>query len=542
MAMQSSETTSTVVSRDGYRFTPTQDWFSGNIPQWQTWFAHVTRPSPRALEIGSWEGRSAVFTLLNLGKGDASIVCIDHFDSFHTDAGRERFDKISHNLRLAGRPHRILPHFSVPGLMILLEEATHESEPGFDWLYVDGSHKAADTFLDGELAWRLARNGAVIVFDDYRWNQEPIDSPHHPKPGVDAFMTLHRGEFEILSGSRDGEYQMALRKVVDMNIGFAFEGAAAADVTRELGWGINIALALDSAYAMPASVALSSAAQTTQGRITFYVLDCGLSPSDISRLQASLPSDRSDVTLVVLNLPSSSLTTELGPNWAKVDLIRALPVERALYLDADILVRKDLRPLWSTHLGSKLVGAAPDVGHPMGHPSNPDQFPHFNAGVILMDLAKMRQSLDHIFQAARQMKDAHFADQDALNKALRGAWLELSLEWNASGLGTYADRSTPERDALRLAELVDPAIVHFTGPLHPPMADIVNPWVQPYVAKPWGYAGAPGHPYEAEWWSALERTSWSGWKQSEEYEKMRESKASEIQVAGVEKFRKILSL
>lgn len=540
--MQNSEAATTSLSKDDFRFTPTQDWFSGNIPQWKTWFSHITRPSPRALEIGSWEGRSAVFTLLNLGQGDASIVCIDHFDSFHTDAGRERFNKMSHNLRLAGRPHRILPQFSVPGLMILLEEATRDSEPGFDWVYVDGSHKAADPFLDGELAWRLARKGAVFVFDDYRWTREPSDSAHHPKPGVDGFMTLHRGEFEILSGARDGEYQMALRKTVDMNIGFAFEGATAANVEKELEWGLNIALAVDSGYAMPAAVALSSAAHVTPGRITFYVLDYGISPSDVSRLQESLPTNRPDVTLVFLRLPSPNLSTELGPTWAKIDLIRALPVERALYLDADVLVRKDLRPLWSTNLGTKLIGAAPDVGNPTGQPSIPEPFPHFNAGVILMDLAKIRLSMDHVFQIARQMKDSPLADQDALNKAFRGAWLELSLKWNATGLGTYADRLTPERSALRLAEMTDPGIVHFTGPLHPSMAEVLNPWVQPYLAKPWGYAGAPRHPFEGEWWSALEKTSWSGWKESEEYKTLKQAKASEKQVLAIEEFRKTLKL
>lgn len=58
------------------------------------------------------------------------------------------------------------------------------------------------------------------------------------------------------------------------------------------------------------------------------------------------------------------------------------------------------------------------------------------------------------------------------------------------------------------------------GPVHPPIANILNPWVQPYTSKPWGYAAAPGHPYEAEWWNVVEKTAWKGWRHSEEHRKI----------------------
>jgi len=48
--------------------------------------------------------------------------------------------------------------------------------------------------LDGELAWRLARKYAIIVFDDYHLDRGPEDSIHHPKRGIDAFLLLHQGD------------------------------------------------------------------------------------------------------------------------------------------------------------------------------------------------------------------------------------------------------------------------------------------------------------------------------------------------------------
>ncbi|QRV90439.1 glycosyltransferase family 8 protein [Ceratobasidium sp. AG-Ba] len=533
------------LGRSEFEFTETQDWFSGNISYWRSLFAQISSPSPRALEIGSWEGRSAVFTLLELCKERGSLVCIDHFDSFQTEAGRERFRKLTHNLQATRRPHRIIPQFSVPGLIQLIQEAVNDAHPGFDWLYIDGSHEASDTFLDGELAWRLARKNAIIVFDDYRWGNYPSDSPHHPKRGVDSFMNVHRGEYEVISGTKDNEYQMVLRKTIDMNIGFTFsDDNILFQISQTPGKDslLNLALATDSVYAMPTAVAISTAVKYTSGPINIYILDCGLTSSDRDRLIASLPNDRSDVKLEFLELPDVSLTVELGIAWSKIDLIEALPVERALYLDSDTMVRKDLRPLWSLDLGANLVAAAPDVGHPFGRQSKEslERFMYFNAGVILLDLARIRATNTDLNEAARNMKDSYFKDQDALNHVFRTEWFKLSLGWNASGMGTYADIPTPERATLKLSELADPCIVHFTGPVHPPMEHVINPWVQPYVAKPWGYAGAPGHPHAREWWEALKETGWRDWKASLEYKDMRKTEGDKARNYGLEKFEEKL--
>lgn len=68
-----------------------------------------------------------------------------------------------------------------------------------------------------------------------------------------------------------------------------------------------------------------------------------------------------------------------------------------------------------------------------------------------------------------------------------------------------------------MKEMREAAIVHFTGPVNPAMEHILNPYLQPYTAKPWGYAGAPGNPYTNEWWSVLEKTPWAGWRRSDEH-------------------------
>jgi len=498
---------------EGYVYTQTQDWFSFNIDTWRTLFPLVQSGNPRILEIGTWEGRSAVFLLTELCTKGGSIICIDHFDLMKTTAGRERYAKVTHNLALTAKPFRIIDEFSFPALMTLLGEEITAASTGFDWIYVDGSHEADDTFLDGELVWRLAKKGAIVIFDDYLWNQEPDDSIHHPKRGIDAFMTLHAGEFQLLSSPT--QYQIVLQKTSDMRIGFLLKMNAAPLSDDALGYGMYIAMVADTSYGIAAAVAIRSTVAHTKGRVTFYILDLGLTDQDREGLRGSV-NDKTDATILFIQLSEDSIAAEGRKTWAKMDLVTALPVERVLYLDADVLVRSDLRELWNVDLEGKSIAAAPDVGFPMGHDGT-RRVSYFNAGVLLMNLTKIRERVDILKSVAKRMQDSKFQDQDALNAHFEGDWLPLSLKWNAQGLGTYANHPSADRLAINLSAMADPSVVHFTGPVHPRMEEILNPYVQPYTAKPWGYAGAPGHPYREEWWDVVAKTAWRDFRTSDEY-------------------------
>jgi lipopolysaccharide biosynthesis glycosyltransferase/predicted O-methyltransferase YrrM len=532
--MSAATVTDLSASTNEYEFTPSQDWFTQNIPHWKSLFPLVTSPEPRILEIGSWEGRSAVFLLTTLCAQGGEIVCIDHFDLMHTPAGHERHRKLSQNLLQTGRPFRILPQFSVPALYALLEEEiARDASTGFDWVYVDGSHRADDTLLDAELAWRLAREGCIFIFDDYNWPEQPVESVHHPRRGIDAFLALHAGEYEHLSTTAE-QYQMILRKTSEMRIGFLVEQSAERRFASALSLGIYLVLAIDTSYAMAAAVTIRSAIEKTVGRMTIYIVDCGIYVEDKEKIKSSLP-ERHNVTLVFLDLPAGSLAAELGVAWAKVDMLKILPVERALYLDADMLVRRSLEELWNTDLEGSSIGAAVDVGYPMGH-GGVSRKRYFNAGMLLVDLAKARIHLSELEGRVREMKDARFRDQDVLNEHFAGDWAEVSLSWNAQGLGTYAEISSTDRDTLALGDMKDPRVVHFTGPIHPGLVAVLNPFVQPYTSKPWGYAGAPGHPFKDEWWGALNETAWVGWQGSTQYQEMCEGEKQKAIQDSITKF------
>ena len=548
---------------ESYIFTTSQDWFTHNIAIWEPHIDTLLSSlpvgrAPRALEVGSWEGRSAVYILTKIcNTPDSLLVCIDHFDLLGTVAGRERHAKLVHNLTLTGSPFRILDDFSIPGLMVLLnEEALANQDGGFDFVYIDGSHEADDTFLDGELAWRLTRPGGLIVFDDYQWDREPVSSMHHPARGIDAFIKLHEGEFELLHK----EYQVILRKTIKMRIGFLPKSVSSytseSNLIEAFEYGVYVAICVNSPFAMAGAVALRSAIDATSGRITFYIIDCGLQPEEKHKLEASIPQARAnEVTLMFHPLPPGGRGIK-NPMWAKVDMLlhpSLLPVERILYIDADVIVRRDLKDIWRTDMGGKAIGAVRDIAFPIGHPGLPEANQgriYFNSGVLLINLSLIRRRLPEMTNALATQQETAYKDQDFLNIFFPDFY-ELDIVWNAGGLGTYASWSSDswasdDRDStwpLGLGTLlVDPAIVHFTGPLHPSMTSVLDDSYQPWLGKPWGYSGAPGNPFAEHWWEVLEKTAWKGMRQDKKFKESLILAKKKVIVDALAEFEKRVSV
>ncbi|TFY70498.1 hypothetical protein EVG20_g2505 [Dentipellis fragilis] len=147
---------------------------------------------------------------------------------------------------------------------------------------------------------------------------------------------------------------------------------------------------------------------------------------------------------------------------------------------------------------------------------------------MLMDLTRIRARQQDLDKSAHTGLKLPYGDQDVLNAHFQGDWLALPMKWNAQGLGTYANAPSEERRSLGIPEVLrNPSIVHFTGPVHPDMEAVLNPYVQPCIAKPWGYLGAPGHPYAETWWDMLERTSWKGYRNSDAFKALCKEKTME---------------
>ena len=139
----------------------TSDWVTSNAPAWER---HVVpalagRARARWLEIGSYEGRSALWTLDHVLTGAGStITCVDPWDSVWLRRGQveERFDENTRSregvVKHKGRSEDVLP--TLPAR-------------SYDGVYVDGSHTLEDAYRDARLSLPLLLPGAFVIFDDY---------------------------------------------------------------------------------------------------------------------------------------------------------------------------------------------------------------------------------------------------------------------------------------------------------------------------------------------------------------------------------------
>ena len=178
----------------------TQDWFSHHETHWLQHFGHLAgRPGLQAVEVGSYEGRSACWIVRHLLTGEGSrLACIDPFQEYE---GQER--NFEHNIRVAGCADKIvkLRGRSQQVLPFLPEES-------IDFVYIDGSHLIMDVLQDAALCWQLLRPGGVLVFDDYEHALFPDSFGMSAGPAIRAFLSLLSGEYELLFV----DWQVALRK------------------------------------------------------------------------------------------------------------------------------------------------------------------------------------------------------------------------------------------------------------------------------------------------------------------------------------------
>lgn len=267
---------------------------------------------------------------------------------------------------------------------------------------------------------------------------------------------------------------------------------------------VIVVVCLDEEYLNPACAMLKSLVRSSRlsaPAARVYAVDCTKDFAlDVSGISEAC-SPWSVTKIARGNGPN--ILDRSSPAFARCELPWLFPsVPRVIYLDCDLLVRHCISELWETDLQGHALAAAVDVGQPSGsetlHSRDWSGQRCFNTGVMIMDLEALRSRYNALL--TRSVSGLTLLDQDLLNLIVGDDWLEISLRWNAQGLGSYAhfrkraDASHPS--LFTKAELAtlerDPYIVHFTGPLYPPPHIVLNPYT-PTACKPWGFPGQ--HPF-----------------------------------------------
>lgn len=185
------------------------NWSTGHFIMWRRILSPLRDKPLRILEIGSWEGRSALF-FLNFFQ-HATILCIDTFAG--GDDQKDDFLKPQLPL-IEGRFDRNLVAFKSRlekrkgHSATMLEQLAQEGRQ-FDLAYIDGSHVRDDVAADTAGVWKLLPRGAIIIWDDYGWRKD-LPPEQRPQPAIDAFLNAHQGEYRLLARN----YQVAIEKLV----------------------------------------------------------------------------------------------------------------------------------------------------------------------------------------------------------------------------------------------------------------------------------------------------------------------------------------
>ena len=255
---------------------------------------------------------------------------------------------------------------------------------------------------------------------------------------------------------------------------------------------MNVVYVSNEAYAQHFAVSLASLCDCNpdEEELGIYLLDTGILPETAEKLKELA----ADFGRILTLIPCRNLEERFPerPDTGRFDLStlgrfflgELLPedVKRVLYLDCDTVVQKSLHRMYKSELGGKLLAMAeePTIYHEVkAYLGILPEEPYFNAGVMLVDLARWRdeeigkQLLAYYTEIAPHCL---FQDQDAINGLLRGRIAALHPKYNfitnyyyfsyaALEVFSPAYRKIGER-RFRTAKR-SPAIVHYAGDERP---------------------------------------------------------------------------
>ena len=181
---------------DEYQFTT--NWGEPFLVNWSRYLSEFKgKEGVRMLEIGSFEGRSAIWFLANILTHESStLTCVD---PFFRRAREIRFD---HNLKLSGCQSKVTK------IKARSDHVVYKLvRRSFDIIYIDGDHHAKGVLMDAVASWLCLKPGGIMIFDDYRWEPEKPASDR-PQTAIDMFLALFPDQIEVLHK----DYQVIVRK------------------------------------------------------------------------------------------------------------------------------------------------------------------------------------------------------------------------------------------------------------------------------------------------------------------------------------------
>jgi lipopolysaccharide biosynthesis glycosyltransferase len=290
---------------------------------------------------------------------------------------------------------------------------------------------------------------------------------------------------------------------------------------------IVLVCAADDRYAMPLAVMARSALENIRSdrKVNLFIVDAGIKEVNKRKVLKSLDSGRCEVVF----LPKPELLIkdiEAAHNYCVMEEIQAkthlsmaayyrlliaelLPeyIERAIYLDCDLVVKGNLEDLWNIDFEDNYILGVPDMWihsvsarngllnyRELGIEPNTK---YFNSGVMVINVRKWRteEVFDRMVNYFKENKRyIRFHDQDILNAVFAGNWGELDPRWNVTpGIYEYSSwKESPYSEDLYTQLFHNPYIIHFAA-----------------AEKPWNSHDAL---LKEHFFHYVDTTAWAGWR------------------------------
>lgn len=265
---------------------------------------------------------------------------------------------------------------------------------------------------------------------------------------------------------------------------------------------IQVAFAIDQGLIEPLCVTLHSLLRHRTGATEVLLLATDLTEPQLKPIRQTVALfPQTSLTVQPFELGDDALASISSRHLTATSLARIfLPdyvAGRVLYLDADILVRGDLGPLFHSDMAGRSLAAARDLPQqvncdilarsakgdavlprdlrraekgvhgfrtflPWGNPEH-----YVNTGVLLMDCAAMRQDAERYARLRDVAQAAQYPllDQDHINRTYGEEITKLPLRWNR--LAGNVSEGMYRRYLAAHGLKDDAAVYHYAGPRKP---------------------------------------------------------------------------
>ena len=264
---------------------------------------------------------------------------------------------------------------------------------------------------------------------------------------------------------------------------------------------VDIVMAADNRYIQHSAATIASILLNcdASSNFRFHILDGGIS-SDKKEKLLKLKQIRDfdiqfyDMTKYDWSMFPDNRAHITSATYYKLRIPEVLPknIQKALYLDGDMIIEQDLKELWDIDISNYVLGAIEDEQGIDSRDRLGLSNKYFNAGVLLLNLKKLREvnllKISMLY-LDKNRKQIIYQDQDILNGLFNIQYKDLPLKWNVN-TSIYVPNNSKHIYSIYDSDIAKqhPGIIHFTG-------SALKPWYQEML-----------HPLSNEYWNYYKYT------------------------------------